>query len=266
MRPLDPAITVLSNALKLEYKSFYLGESNGNFTTEYPHARLMYSLGSAESSFVDDGTGRIALERGKWILLPPFLKIIHHHRASRHLSIHFSFSVLRGMEVFSGIKQMRCGNAPGLIEVVENMMQTKDNNAILFSAEAELVLRTALFSLMTELDTQHIMKQYALLGSYHKLTDYLHRQCDSRITVAQMARIMQLPEQRFARKFAADTGITPRKFNENIIIEHAVELLGNSGLSLKEIADRLHFANEYYFSRFFKRSMKLPPGTFRKMM
>lgn len=268
MKPLEPGVAILANALKLKYKNFYLGISDGDFTTEYPHARLLYSLGGSpeENSFVDDGTGRIVMERGQWLLLPPFLKIFHHHRKNRHLSIHFSFSILRGMEVFSGLKQIRRGNAFELLPVVESMEQTKDDNSVLFSAGAEVVLRKVLFSLMAEMDTQQIMKQCELVGSYHKLTDYLHARCDCRITVAEMARIMQLPEQRFARKFAADTGITPRKFNENIIIEHAVDLLCRSGLSLKEIADKLHFANEYYFSRFFKRSMKLPPGTFRKML
>jgi AraC-like DNA-binding protein len=77
---------------------------------------------------------------------------------------------------------------------------------------------------------------------------------------------MNLCEQTFARKFAADTGLTPRKLNENIIIDHAITLLENETLSIKEIAAELNFSNEYYFSRFFKRNTGVPPGRFRQKM
>jgi AraC-like DNA-binding protein len=40
--------------------------------------------------------------------------------------------------------------------------------------------------------------------------------------------------------------------------------LTETELSIKQIADKLHFRDEYYFSKFFRLRAKTPPGQFRK--
>ena len=81
-----------------------------------------------------------------------------------------------------------------------------------------------------------------------------------------MAQVMNMGVQSFAKRFSADTGISPRKFFERILAEHAVRLLTGTDRSVKEIAAEMGFDNEYYFSRFFKRHLGLPPGEFRHRM
>lgn len=46
--------------------------------------------------------------------------------------------------------------------------------------------------------------------------------------------------------------------------EVITQLLRNTTLPLKKIADQLGFSNVYYFSAFFKRVMGMPPGQYRK--
>jgi transcriptional regulator GlxA family with amidase domain len=43
-----------------------------------------------------------------------------------------------------------------------------------------------------------------------------------------------------------------------------MQLLLNSNLKIKEVADKLHFSDEYHFSRFFRTLNSLAPLQYRK--
>ena len=45
--------------------------------------------------------------------------------------------------------------------------------------------------------------------------------------------------------------------------EEARELLRGSPVAIKEIADKLHFSDEYYFASVFKRKTGIAPGRYR---
>ena len=263
MRALKPELTTLGNLLKLEFKKFFFGVSNGRFATCYPYARIVYSLGSREESFMIDGRQTVKLERGMWLLLPPFAEIRHHHEHHRQLSLHFSYSLLRGIEVLSVFSGVQYGYAPEHLDMIEKM---DPEEPFCFLNDAEIVVRSILKQIMLLPEFSLRREGDLKLLRYSRLTEYLHQHLSSKVTVAGMAKVMNMSAQVFARKFVADTGMTPRKFNENIIIEQAIKLLEAEELSIKEIAEKLHFSSEYYFSRFFKRSMNLPPGAFRKKM
>ena len=259
MQPLNDEIVRLNNAFKLKFKKLYLGVSNVRCKSCYPYPRLIYSLGNDGNTFFSDGISETVFERGTWVLIPPFVETRQHLRHSHHLAIHFTCSLLDGMELFSGMKQIEHGYAPELLPVAEAITP---ENSIHFLNGANLILRHALYFLMQKHDWD-LERKVAAMSIYYPLTEYLHRKLDLHISVGEMAKVMNSGEQSFARKFSASLGMTPHKFNENIIIDHAVELLDNSDLSIKEIAAKLHFTNEYYFSRFFKRHMKISPGNFR---
>jgi AraC-like DNA-binding protein len=46
-------------------------------------------------------------------------------------------------------------------------------------------------------------------------------------------------------------------------MQKAKELLTGSSLQIKEIANACGFENEYYFSNFFKKHIKMSPSDFR---
>lgn len=214
---------------------------------------------------MEDHDARIDLQRGMWLLIPPFVKVKHHHVNLRRVSIHFSYSLLHGMEILSCTNSIHSAMAPELLQTAETI-SPENIDPMQLANNAQLLIRTALNNILPMPEFAVIHSRSANLLAYDRLTKWLSQRLDPNIKIAEMARIMNCGEQTFAKKFVADIGITPRKFNENIIIDQAVELLEHSDLSVKEIAGKLHFSNEYYFSRFFKRSMNFPPGTFRRKM
>ncbi|MGS2739281.1 helix-turn-helix domain-containing protein [Sinomicrobium sp. M5D2P17] len=59
------------------------------------------------------------------------------------------------------------------------------------------------------------------------------------------------------------TGKTARKFIIDMVILEAKVLLDDRSLSIKQIAEKLRFENQFHFSRFFKQYAGMPPSKYR---
>lgn len=263
MNTLRNNLLPLSNCLQLEFRNFVYGTSCGKFVTEYPYARLLFSFGSRGETVLEDEAGAVAFRRGMWLLIPPFRRVRHFHAESTHLSIHFSFSVLRGAELLAG-RPLLHGEAPELTSLAQSLIDPAAGT-LTFLNGIQLLCRRVLFDALRDEFTE-LEQVYSRFVRYAALTDYLHRNLKFHTSVTEMAQVMNMGVQSFAKRFSADTGISPRKFFERILAEHAVRLLTGTDRSVKEIAAEMGFDNEYYFSRFFKRHLGLPPGEFRHRM
>jgi AraC family transcriptional regulator len=67
----------------------------------------------------------------------------------------------------------------------------------------------------------------------------------------------------FFRYFSLTLKTTPQKFISRLKMEHAAELLRDSRLSVADVADATGFANQFHFSRCFKRYYGTAPGKYR---
>lgn len=73
----------------------------------------------------------------------------------------------------------------------------------------------------------------------------------------------RMSEAYLIRQFRNHFQMTPYDYLMNRKIENAQRLLLYSTLSIKEIADRLGFSDQYYFSNYFKRKKGLSPRLYR---
>ena len=74
---------------------------------------------------------------------------------------------------------------------------------------------------------------------------------------------LQITEAHLIRQFRAHFQQTPYEYLMNRKMESACRLLLYSTLSVKEIAARLAFSDQYYFSNYFKRKNGLSPRLYR---
>ena len=58
--------------------------------------------------------------------------------------------------------------------------------------------------------------------------------------------------------------MSPKEYLTRRINQEALQWVINSDLKMKEIADKLRFSDEYYFSRFFQRLNGAPPSRYRR--
>ena len=95
---------------------------------------------------------------------------------------------------------------------------------------------------------------------------WLDRHLAGRVTPVDLARAAGLSASHFNRLFRRWTGRSPGEFVLHRRVEHARKLLGDVGLSIKEVAARSGFDDPYYFSKVFRRIDGLPPTHFREAL
>jgi AraC family transcriptional regulator len=84
------------------------------------------------------------------------------------------------------------------------------------------------------------------------------------VTVQAMARHVGMSRHHFAREFRQSEGVSPRDFLEWLRIENACRLLRETGMSIKETAHESGYSRPDYFSKAFKKIMRVSPLTFRR--
>jgi AraC-like DNA-binding protein len=82
-------------------------------------------------------------------------------------------------------------------------------------------------------------------------------------TNAALARLAALAPASFRRRFAAEVGMPPRRYQVRQRLRHAKRLLMSENLSIKAVAHDLGFADQLYFSRLFARHEGVSPATYR---
>lgn len=92
----------------------------------------------------------------------------------------------------------------------------------------------------------------------------LTERMDGVIDVHRVAEGLGLSYESFRKKFRASTGFSPGAFRLNARVGAAADLLRFTDLTQADIADRLGFGNEFYFSAQFKRSTGMSPRVFRR--
>lgn len=85
-----------------------------------------------------------------------------------------------------------------------------------------------------------------------------------RFSVRELAKVAGASRATFARLFQRATGLSPKRWLTAERLEYAARLLQASDASLAEIAGRIGYANEFAFSRAFKRHHGVAPARFRR--
>jgi AraC-like DNA-binding protein len=87
----------------------------------------------------------------------------------------------------------------------------------------------------------------------------LHRQ----LTVEEMALKHGLSTSHFSNLFRKATGMPPLDYFIHLKLQKACLMLYNSDIRVKKIAEEIGYDDPYYFSRLFKKYMKVSPDQYR---
>ena len=92
---------------------------------------------------------------------------------------------------------------------------------------------------------------------------YMSEHIDQPMRVSALAALANLSPAHFSVLFKEQTGCSPRDYLHLLRIHRACQLLRSSNLSVKEIATRLGYQDQFHFSRQFKAFQGLPPSDYR---
>lgn len=92
---------------------------------------------------------------------------------------------------------------------------------------------------------------------------YLRENLSSKMTVEQVADHFFVSSSRIKKLFSRYSGLGVMAYFNNMKIIEAQKLL-DDGFGIGEVAERLGFSNQFYFSTVFKKALGLTPTQFRR--
>jgi AraC-like DNA-binding protein len=98
-----------------------------------------------------------------------------------------------------------------------------------------------------------------------KSIKYMHTHIEDKITLSELASVVGCSVSHFSMLFKKRTSCSPIEYYNNLKIQKACQMLKFSNMHIKEIANILHYDDQYYFSRIFRKIMGISPLYYRKM-
>lgn len=98
-----------------------------------------------------------------------------------------------------------------------------------------------------------------------EMKDFLNTQITSKFHISLLCKHIARSESQTIRLFKKFFGITPYTYVLGQKIGFAKKLLVDTNLSVKEIATKLCFSDEYYFSNVFKEKSGYTPSQYRRL-
>ena len=93
---------------------------------------------------------------------------------------------------------------------------------------------------------------------------WMQRYLSQPMTVAEIAEKFGLSVRSLSRRFQAATGCSPLTYLQEQRIRSAKELLEGTNLTIGEVAFKVGYQDQGYFSRLFTQRMSVRPGDYRK--
>ena len=88
----------------------------------------------------------------------------------------------------------------------------------------------------------------------------------ARVRWRQISRELHLSHERFRKKFRELTGVSPARFRARESVRRISEILLREDASLKQLASKFGFHDEFHLSKRFKQLVGMSPAEFRKRM
>ena len=233
-----------------------------NFVSLYPYNRLYFvTEGEATISLKDT---EITLKPGHCYLLPPFQVITANCKSTMtHYFIHFQElenTTLSLFDFYKIPKEIKVDPALTLTlfqtAVANREQRTLEEYYYLYGSFNILI---APFLAEAE---QHISINPSLI----EIIEYINTHIEENIQISQLAEIINLTVNHFSHVFKNTFGISPKKYILQKKLDFAQTLLAKSYYNVNEIAHKLGFDNETYFSRLFKEKLGFSPSEYKKQL
>ncbi len=109
-----------------------------------------------------------------------------------------------------------------------------------------------------------IARHIATHAKFGQVFEFIENRLGADLRLSDLAKAYGRGTTVFAESFSRNIGMTPKEFLTRRLNQEALQWVINSDLNMKQIAEKLRFSDEFYFSRFFQRLNGCPPSHYRK--
>ena len=254
-----------SRCMKLELHHF----ARGSFPTWAKDFRTMpvnrfflpYRNPSGAHGRIEDEKGSLTLVPGRAYFAPLHYKCkFLLDEELEFISIHFTLELYEGIDIFSGFNRLCEIEDSSFFERVSQAFEAPDD----FSSALQLQGAVSDFAaLLSRSMTTGQWESVTRFAPFKKELDHLQSRPPASVTVEELAALHGVTRECFSRNFTRITGISPKKLLTQMIISRACRALAGVPRPFREVAAELGFANEFYFSSFFRKHMGVSPKEYR---
>lgn len=94
--------------------------------------------------------------------------------------------------------------------------------------------------------------------------NYLNNNYTKKISLSDISTHVSMNDKYLCRIFKEDTKMSIIQYLNQLKITHAAELLQNTDMRIKEVADAVGITDPFYFNRLFKKHFGVSPSVFQK--
>ncbi len=225
-----------------------------------PFSRLYFM--EAHSGWLDTPSGRVDLVPGFMYLVPAYLRVDlrTEHRIEK-LYLHF-LARFDGLDLFEGMDECLVLPMPdGFRDRLREAMTRGDVTDLL----AFQGLACEAVSRFAGLRLPEIEARLRLADRYRDVHAYVETHLRASLAAREVADALGRPCASLERSYRQDTGVTLNRYIHAQLTRRAGTLLLRTSRPVRDIAEALGFADEFYFSRFFKKRMEYSPREYRRV-
>lgn len=182
---------------------------------------------------------------------------------SNHFPDDFYVSVENfAQQIVNNVKQ-KCVIAIGkLVDCLFDIRQSVD--------DARDLLKFGAFTNSNIISAESIKGEYkpkqTTADLMNEAVDYIKSHFEQDLGIEKVAEHVGLSVSYFSNQFKQITGITFLEYLTNVRIDHACMLLEKLDLKTYEIAEKVGYTDQRYFSQVFKKKKKRTPSEYRKLL
>jgi AraC-like DNA-binding protein len=231
-----------------------------------PFARIYHVISGR--GMVEHHGQTVVLEPGPLYLIPPHT--LSHYRCPFRMDLnwlHVTAMVNRSLDLFSVLHPgYVC--APGKTDdfgtLFRPLLAAARRPGIGNQLQAEGLATYLLSRFFEHIPAQEQDARFARLRRFDPVVAYMREQLAQPLTLAQLAARIHLHPTYFSNLFTQVMGLPPMPYLIRLRVAKAQELLWFTELPVKQIASRVGFDDEFYFSRQFKKIVGRAPLPYRR--
>jgi len=200
-----------------------------------------------------------------YFMIPPNLK--NKYWSAPGVAQEKIFFICRGtlvkslLEIYGLDKSYVVNDARSLVKYFKNMLILAKQYGARKDREAALVFHKFM---QTAHSIVYKDDEAPLPLAVKELQKLLDAHLEKKIDFTIISKEISYSQAYMVRLFKKHMGVTPHEYILRRRLETAQLLLMHSTLSIKEIAERLVFSDQYHFSNYFKKCLGMSPSLFRK--
>ncbi|HBE01613.1 MAG TPA: hypothetical protein DC049_03955, partial [Spirochaetia bacterium] len=139
-------------------------------------------------------------------------------------------------------------------------------NQMNHSAAALLHIKKTIMDILDKILNAFIELRHSHKTFFPKSVEYINAHFNEKISIAVLAEMEGITLSYYSTAFKKHSGISPEKYIRIKRMSHAIQLMQDCSLRIKDICVKCGFYDQYHFSRLFKRHTGVSPGIYRKNM